>query len=135
MHLFSESKFVFVLINSHAPMVSILLKTLIMFILSFIIAMIVALMIYWIRGLLTSVRVNSLFDEKSKTMVKRARRIHKIHDNTLNMLAGQTEHDVHPELFDFYKGVNKEFVQPEDYHGELKPVSGRRRSAVNRKKL
>ena len=105
-----------------------------MFILSFIIAMVVALMIYWIRGLLTSVRVNSLFDEKSKTMVKRAKRIHKIHDNTLNMLAGQTEHDVHPELFDFYKGVNEEYKQPDDYHGELKPVSGRRSNVEKRKK-
>jgi hypothetical protein len=51
------------------------------------------------------------------------------------MLAGQTEHDVHPELFDFYNGVNEEYQQPEDYHGELKPLSGRRRSAVKRGKL
>jgi len=100
---------------------SIFIKTLQMFVLAFIIAMVVALLIYWIRILLTSVRMNSLFDEKSKIMVKRARSIHRIHDRAISVISGEIEEKVHPEIFDFYKGVNEEFKQPEDYHGVLKP--------------
>ena len=97
--------------------------------------MVVALLIYWIRGLLTSVRVNSFFDEKSKNMVRRAIRIHKIHDKSLNLIAEKIEHDLHPELFDFYQGINEEFVQPEDYHGEIKPIIRRKRTVKRHKNL
>ncbi len=106
-----------------------------MFILSFVIAMVVALLIYWIRRLLTSVRINSFFDEKSKTMVQRAQRIHKIHDQKLVLISEKFENEVHPELFDFYKGVNDEFEQPEDYHGELKPIIRRKRSIKKHKNI
>lgn len=114
---------------------SILLKTLIMFILAFIISMVVALLIFWIRRLLTSVRINSLVDEKAKMMVRRARRIHKIHDNSLSMISTEIEQQMHPELFDFYKGVNEEFEQPEDYHGILKPIVRRKHKAKKHKNI
>lgn len=107
---------------------SILVKTLIMFVLAFIIAMIVALMIHWIRRMLTSVRISSFFDEKSKTLVRRARRIHKIHEQKISVISGKVEQEVHPELFDYYMGRNENFRQPEDYHGILKPIVRRRRS-------
>jgi len=114
---------------------AIFLKTLIMFVLSFIIAMLVAVLIYWIRGLLTSVRVNSLFDEKSKIMVKRAMRIHKIHGQALNVISEQIEHEVHPELLDFYHGINEAFVEPQDYHGDIKPTIRRKRSTRKHKNI
>ncbi len=113
----------------------ILLKTLIMFVLAFVIAMVVSLLIYWIRSLLTSVRVNSLFDEKSKIMVSRARRIHKIHDKNISEIAENVEHEVHPELFDFYRGINDEFEAPEDYNGILKPIVRRKRAAKKHKNI
>ena len=114
---------------------AVLLKTLFMFILSFVIAMFVALLIYWIRQLLTSVRLNSLFDEKSKGMVKRAQRIHKIHDKSIREISDAMEEKVHPELFDFYKGVNEEFRAPEDYYGVPKPVVRKGRPARKNEKL
>jgi hypothetical protein len=114
---------------------SILVKTLIMFLLAFVISMLVALLIYWIRGLLTSVRINSFFDEKSKNKVRRAIRIHKIHDKSLSLIADQVEHQVHPELFDFYEGINEQFVQPEDYHGEIRPIIRRKRITKRHKNL
>lgn len=114
---------------------AIFLKTLIMFILSFVIAMLVAVLIYWIRGFLTSVRVNSMFDEKSKIMVKRAMRIHKIHGRALSLISEQIEQEVHPELMDFYLGINEEFVEPEDYHGNIKPIFKRKRSTKKHKNI
>jgi hypothetical protein len=114
---------------------SIFLKTLIMFVLAFIISMFVAVLIYWIRGLLTSVKMNSLFDEKAKLMVKRAIRIHKIHDMSLARISENIEHELHPELFDFYDGINEEFRQPEDFHGVLKPIVRRKRSIKKHKNL
>jgi hypothetical protein len=114
---------------------TVFIKTLIMFILSFVIAMVVALLIYWIRRLLTSVRVNSFFDEKSKNMVRRAQRIHKIHDQKLIIISEEVEHEVHPELFDFYKGINEEFEPSEDYHGELKPLVRRKRNTKKHKNI
>lgn len=114
---------------------AIFLKTLIMFILSFIIAMFVAVLIYWIRGLLTSVKVNSFFDEKSKIVVQRAIRIHKIHGQVLNVITEQIEHEVHPELLDFYHGINEEFVEPPDYHGETKSITRRKRSTRKHKNI
>jgi hypothetical protein len=105
---------------------AIFLKTFFMFILSFIIAMFVALLIWWIRNLLTSVRLNSLFDENSRLLVRRAKRIHKIHDRSLISLTRSIEAEMHPELFDFYSGINEDSVQPEDFHGHLKPVKKRR---------
>ena len=114
---------------------AIFIKTLIMFVLSFIIAMFVALLIYWIRRLLTSVRMNSLFDEKSKILVRRAIRIHKIHDKELSIISHDEEEKVHIGLFDFYNGVNDEFVQPEDYHGVLKPIVRRKRNTKKHKNL
>jgi hypothetical protein len=114
---------------------AIFIKTLIMFLLAFVISMLVALLIYWIRGLLTSVRVNSFFDEKSKNMVRRAVRIHRIHDKTLNMIAEKIEHDVHPELLDFYQGINEEYDQPEDYHGDIKSIVRRKRTVKRHKNL
>jgi hypothetical protein len=114
---------------------SIFLKTLIMFVLAFIISMFVAVLIYWIRGLLTSVRMNSLFDEKAKIMVKRAIRIHKIHDKSIALISENLEHELHPELFDFYDGINGEFRQPEDFHGVLKPIVRRKRSIKKHKNI
>jgi len=114
---------------------TIFIKTLIMFALSFVIAMVVALLIYWIRRLLTSVRVNSFFDENSKKMVKRAQRIHKIHDQKLIIISEEVEHEVHPELFDFYNGINEEFEQSEDYHGVLKPIVRRKRKSKKHKNV
>jgi len=111
----------------------ILMKTLMMFILSFIIAMIVALLIHWIRRMLTSVRMNSLIDEKSKIIVKRARRIHKIHEKTISVISDEIEQELHPELFDFYKGINEGFEQSEDYHGVLKPIVRRRHKSKKHK--
>ena len=104
---------------------SILIKTLIMFVLAFVIAMFVALLIYWIRILLTSVRMNSLFDEKSKVLVKRAVRIHKLHDKAISRMSEEIEEKEHPEIFDFYKGISEEFEPPEDYNGTLNPVRRR----------
>jgi len=106
-----------------------------MFLLAFVISMAVALLIYWIRGLLTSVRINSFFDEKSKIVVRRAVRIHKIHDKSLSMIAEQVEHEVHPELLDFYQGINEQFVQPEDYHGDIKPIILRKRTTKRHKNI
>jgi len=114
---------------------SILFKTLIMFLLAFVISMLVALLIYWIRGMLTSVRINSFFDEKSKIVVRRAVRIHKIHHKSLSVLAENIEHEVHPELLDFYQGINEEYVQPEDYHGDIKPIIRRKRTAKRHKNI
>jgi hypothetical protein len=113
----------------------ILFKTFMMFVLSFIIAMVVALLIYWIRSLLTSVRVNSLFDERSKNLIRRASRIHRIHDQALSEISEKVEHDLHPELFDFYRGVNEEFRQPDDFHGVLKPIVRRKRIEKKHKNL
>jgi hypothetical protein len=114
---------------------SIFIKTLIMFALAFIISMFVALLIYWIRRLLTSVRMNSLFDDKAKILVKRAIRIHKIHDNSLALISDNLEHEMHPELFDYYDGVNEEFREPQDFHGALKPVARRKRSVKKHKNI
>jgi ABC-type protease/lipase transport system fused ATPase/permease subunit len=114
---------------------SVLVKTLIMFFLSFVIAMLVALLIYWIRSMLTSVRVNSLFDEKSKRLIRRAVRIHKIHDRVLGEISEKVEHDLHPELFDFYRGVNEDFRQPDDFHGVIKPIVRRKRVEKKHKNL
>jgi len=87
-----------------------------MFVLAFIISMVVALLICWIRRLLTSVRMNSLFDEKSKIMVKRAMRIHKIYDQAISIISDAFEEKEHPELFDFYRGHLF-------YHRPLMPIS------------
>ena len=106
-----------------------------MFLLAFVISMFVALLIYWIRGLLTSVRVNSLFDERSKIMVKRAVRIHKIHDKTLKLISDGIENEMHPELFDFYNGVNEDFEPVEDYNGSLRPTIRRKRSTKKHKNI
>ena len=106
-----------------------------MFLLAFVISMAVALLIYWIRQMITSVRINSFFDEKSKIVVRRAVRIHKIHDKTLSLIADQVEHEVHPELLDFYQGINEEYVQPEDYHGDIKPIIRRKRTAKRHKNI
>lgn len=110
-------------------------KTLIMFALAFIIAMFVALLIYWIRGLLTSVRVNSFFDDKSKMLVRRARRIHKIHDKSLAAISEQVENEAHFELFDFYSGINEDFKQPEDFHSPIRTVIRRKKSTKRHKNL
>jgi hypothetical protein len=114
---------------------SVFLKTMIMFALAFIISMFVALLIYWIRRLLTSVRMNSLFDEKSKIMVQRARRIHQIHDRELHLISEAFEKKEHPELFDFYAGINQEFKPSEDFHGILKPIVRRKRSTKKHKNI
>jgi hypothetical protein len=106
---------------------AVFMKTLVMFLLSFIIAMIVALLIFWIRKILTSVRISSLFDESSKILVSRARRIHKIHVKTISVISGKVEQEIHPELFDYYTGLNEEYEQPEDFHGTLKPLLRRKR--------
>jgi hypothetical protein len=112
---------------------AIFMKTLIMFVLAFIIAMFVSLLIYWIRNMLTSVRIASFFDEKSKVIVRRAQRIHKIHVGNISVISGKVEQEMHPELFDFYKGVNEEFVQPEDFHGIFKPITRRKRTIKKHK--
>jgi hypothetical protein len=112
---------------------AIFLKTLIMFVLAFIIAMFVSLLIYWIRNMLTSVRIASFFDEKSKVIVRRAQRIHKIHVGNISVISGKVEQEMHPELFDFYKGVNEEFVQPEDYYGVPNPIIRKKQSSKKHK--
>jgi hypothetical protein len=114
---------------------AILLKTMIMFLLAFLISMVVALLIYWIRQLLTSVRMNSLFDEKSKIVVRRAQRIHKIHDKTLKLISDRVEMEMHPELFDYYDGVNEDYEPVEDYNGTLKPTIRRKRSTKKHKNI
>jgi hypothetical protein len=86
------------------------IKTLIMFGFSFIIAMIVAVIIFMIRKMLTSVVLNSLFDEKAKIIVKRARRIHNIHNHNIYSLAKASEEEVDCDLIDFYKGINDHFI-------------------------
>jgi len=106
-----------------------------MFLLAFIISMFVAMLIYWIRRMLTSVRMNSLFDEKAKIMVKRAQRIHKIHENELARISVDLEEKLHPELFDFYNGINEDFEQPEDFHGTLKPIVRRKRKTKKHKNI
>ncbi len=111
------------------------IKTLIMFLLAFVISMLVALLIYWIRGLLTSVRINSFFDEKSKVVVRRARRIHKIHDKSLKLISDEIEMELHPELFDFYGGVNEDFEPVEDYNGTLKSTIRRKRTTKKHKNI
>jgi len=110
-------------------------KTLIMFVLAFIISMIVALLIYWIRRLLTSVRMNSFFDEKSKLLVSRAIKIQKIHHKQLSLLSSEIEKQEHPELFDFYEGVNDDFEPSEDYHGTLKLMPRRKRNTRKHKNI
>lgn len=113
----------------------ILLKTLIMFLLTFVISMFVALLIYWIRGLLTSVRVNSFFDEKSKIVVRRAVRIHKIHDESIKNISEEIEQEMHPEIFDFYNGVNEDFEPVEDYNGTFKSTIRRKRTIKKHKNI
>jgi hypothetical protein len=88
----------------------VLIKTLIMFAFSFIIAMIVAVLIFLIRKMLTSVILNSLFDEKSKVIVKRARRIHNIHNKTIFSMAINREEEIDSDLIDFYKGINDHYI-------------------------
>jgi hypothetical protein len=114
---------------------SILIKTLIMFLLAFVISMLVALLIYWIRGLLTSVRVNSFFDEKSKLVVRRAVRIHKIHNKSLKLISEGIEQEMHPELFDFYNGVNEDFEPVEDYNGTFRSTVRRKRTTKKHKNI
>ncbi len=92
------------------------LKTLIMFGFSFIIAMIVAVIIFLIRKMLTSVILNSLFDEKAKTIVKRARRIHNIHNHNIFSLAKTSEEEVDSDLIDFYKGINDHYNPVNESH-------------------
>lgn len=116
-------------------MASVFIKTMFMFALAFVISMFVALLIYWIRSLLTSVRMNSLFDEKSKIMVKRAVRIHKIHNKEIHHISAAIEQREHPELFDFYEGINEEFIPSDDYHGVLKPIVRRKRNTKKHKNL
>jgi hypothetical protein len=106
-----------------------------MFLLAFVISMLVALLIYWIRGLLTSVRINSFFDEKSKVVVRRAQRIHRIHDKSLKLISDEIEMELHPELFDFYDGVNEDFEPVEDYNGNLKPTIRRKRTIKKHKNI
>ncbi len=106
-----------------------------MFLLAFVISMFVALLIYWIRGLLTSVRVNSFFDEKSKIVVRRAVRIHKIHDESIKIISEGFENEMHPEIFDFYNGVNEDFEPVEDYNGILKPTIRRKRTTKKHKNI
>ncbi len=110
-------------------------KTMIMFVLAFIISMVVALLIYWIRRLLTSVRMNSFFDEKSKMLVKRAISIHKIHHRQLSLISSEIEKQEHPELFDFYEGVNDDFETSEDFHGSLKLLPRRKRNTRKHKNI
>ena len=106
-----------------------------MFLLAFVISMFVALLIYWIRSLLTSVRINSFFDEKSKNVVRRAQRIHRIHDQSLKLISDEIEMELHPELFDFYDGVNEDFEPVEDYNGILKPTIRRKRTTKKHKNI
>ena len=106
-----------------------------MFVLAFIISMIVALLINWIRRLLTSVRMNSFFDEKSKLLVRRAISIHKIHHKQLNLISDAIEKKAHPELFDFYEGVNDDYEPSEDFHGTLKLMPRRKRNTRKHKNI
>lgn len=85
--------------------------------------------------MLTSVRVNSFFDEKSKIVVRRAIRIHKIHDKSLKLISEGIEHEMHPELFDFYNGVNEDFEPVEDFNGVLKPTIRRKRTTRKHKNI
>lgn len=106
-----------------------------MFLLSFIIAMVVALLIYWIRSLLTSVRVNSFFDENSKNVVRRAVRIHKIHGEALSAQSEIVVHEMHPELFYYQEGLNEEFEQPENYQASARTIKRRKRNIRKHKNL
>jgi len=106
-----------------------------MFLLAFVISMFVALLIYWIRGLLTSVWVNSFFDEKSKIVVRRAFSIHKIHDESLKIISEGVEHEMHPEIFDFYNGINEDFEAVEDYNGTPKPTIRSKRTIKKHKNI
>ncbi len=110
-------------------------KTMIMFVLAFIISMFVALLINWIRRLLTSVRMNSFFDERSKRLVKRAISIHKIHHQQLNLISEAIEEKAHSELFDFFEGVNDDFEPSEDFHGSLKLLPRRKRNTRKHKNI
>jgi hypothetical protein len=110
-------------------------KTMIMFVLAFIISMFVALLISWIRRLLTSVKMNSFFDERSKRLVRRAINIHKIHHRQLNLISEAIEKQEHSELFDFYEGVNDDFEPSEDYHGTLKLMPRRKRNTRKHKHI
>lgn len=114
---------------------SVFLKTMIMFMLAFIISMFVALLIYWIRILLTSVRMNSFFDEKSKILVKRAIRIHKIHDKQISMISEAYEKKSHPELFDFFEGIGEGHSSSEEIHSTVKPYVRRKHSVKKHKNI
>lgn len=113
----------------------IFIKTLIMFLLAFVISMVVALLIYWTRRLLTSVRMNSLFDEKAKKIVRRAQRIHKIHERSLKIISEGIEQEMHSEIIEFYQGVNDNFEPVEDYNGTFKPTIRRKRSTKKHKNI
>lgn len=116
-------------------MTSVFYKTFIMFLLSFAISMFVALLIYWIRSLLTSVRMNSFFDEKSKRLVRRAISIHKIHNRQIRLISSEIEKGEHLDLLDFYEGVNEDFEPSEDYHGTLKRLPRRKRNTRKHKNI
>ena len=92
----------------------VLIKTLIMFAFSFVIAMIVAVLIFFIRKILTSVIVNSLFDEKSKVIVKRAKRIKNIHNKNIFSMAINSEEELNSDLIDFYKGINDHYISVDE---------------------
>lgn len=106
-----------------------------MFLLAFVISMAVALLIYWIRSLLTSVRVNSFFDEKSKIVVRRAARIHKIHNRSIRIISDGVEHEIHSGIVDFYHGINEDFTPVEDYNGSFPPTIRRKRITKKHKNI
>lgn len=85
--------------------------------------------------MLTSVRMNSLFDEKAKIVVRRAQRIHKIHDQSLKIISDEIEMELHPELFDFYDGINEDFEPVEDYNGTLMHTIRRKRTIRKNKNI
>jgi len=112
---------------------SIFIKTLIMFVLSFIIAMVVAVLIYWIRQLLTSVRMNSFFDEKSKNMMRRAIRIHKIHDKKIRNLSAQDLVELQPHGYNLYEGVDSNYEPVERHRNVFRSVVRRKRTVKKHK--
>jgi hypothetical protein len=98
---------------------SVVLKTLLMFLLSFAIAMLVALIIFWIRKLLTSVRVESLFNESSRKKMRRAIRIHQFHEAVIHQLAIEIERKSFPEQLNYHLGVTQELNTDEPFYGPL----------------
>ena len=79
-----------------------------MFILAFAISMFVAFLIYGIKKILTSVYINSFFDEEAKKEVLEAKRIQTLQKREIKKIMKELQQEMHDDLNDFYHGINKD---------------------------